>query len=202
MKQTRIPLPLARLQGNMSGRYSGLQAMLWNARLFATRFRDFALLLTGHLPTNSLRVLLYRLCFRMKIAKGARLDAGCIIWGPSRITIGAGSIVNRGTVLDGRFPLTIGKHVSISLGAVILTLEHDLSDAEFRSVGAPVLIGDRVFVGTRAIVLPGVKIGANAAVAAGSVVTKDVEPNAIVGGVPAKVIGSRPADLTYTLHLS
>jgi len=202
MKQTKIPLPIARFQGNMSGRYAGLHAILWKARLLATRFRDFALLFVGHLPTNSLRVVLYRLCFRMKIGKGARVDTGCVIWGPSRITIGAGSVVNRGVILDGRFPLTIGENASISLDAVILTLEHDLFDAGFRSIGAPVLIGDRVFIGTRAIVLPGVMIGAGAAVAAGSVVTKDVEPHMIVGGVPAKPIGSRPANLVYQLHQS
>ena len=174
--------------------------MMLRARLFAGRFRDFALRLTGHLPTNALRVALYRLGFGMKIAKGAKVDTGCLVWGPGRITIGAGSVVNRGVVLDGRFPLTIGKSASISLYAVILTLEHDLSDPEFRSIGAPVSIGDRVFIGARATILPGVTIGEGAAVAAGAIVTKDVEPYTIVGGVPAKPIGLRPANLVYQLN--
>lgn len=117
--------------------------------------------------------------------------------GPRRITIGQRSVINRGVVLDGRFPLTIGDNVSISIGSVILTLEHDLHAADFRAVGAPVTIGDRVFIGTRAVVLPGVSVGEGAAVAAGSVVTKDVDPYTIVGGVPAKAIGSRPRNLTY-----
>jgi acetyltransferase-like isoleucine patch superfamily enzyme len=54
-----------------------------------------------------------------------------------------------------------------------------------------------VFIGARAIILPGVTIGEGAAVAAGAVVTADVEPYAIVAGVPARVIGSRPRNLTY-----
>lgn len=173
--------------------------MLSKARLSATRIRDFALRLTGHLPTNALRVGIYRHGFGMRIAKGAKVDTGCLVWGPGRVTIGAGTVINRGVVLDGRFPLSIGENVSISLHSVILTLEHDLSDPEFCSIGAPVSIGDRVFIGTRAIVLPGVTLGEGAAVAAGAIVTKDVEPYTIVGGVPAKPIGSRPANLRYQL---
>ena len=174
--------------------------MLSEARLSATRIRDFALRLTGHLPTNALRIALYRHGFGMRIASGAKIDTGSLVWGPGRITIGTGTVINRGVVLDGRFPLSIGENVSISLYAVILTLEHDLSDSEFRSVGAPVSIGDRAFIGTRAIILPGVTIGVGAAVAAGAIVTKDVEPYTIVGGVPAKPIGSRPASLRYQLQ--
>ena len=134
----------------------------------------------------------------MNIAKGATIAGGCLILGgPRRITIGRRSVINRGVVLDGRFPLTIGDNVSISIGSVILTLEHDLQASDFPAVGAPVSIADRVFIGTRAVVLPGVSIGEGAAVAAGAVVTNDVEPYTIVGGVPAKEIGSRPRNLTY-----
>jgi acetyltransferase-like isoleucine patch superfamily enzyme len=108
-------------------------------------------------------------------------------------------VINRGVTLDGRFPLTIGENVGISMYTVILTLQHDLAAPDFDLVGAPVSIGDRVFVGTRALILPGVNIGEGAAVAAGTVVTKDVEPFTIVGGVPAKPIGARPRSLTYEL---
>ena len=77
---------------------------------------------------------------------------------------------------------------------MILTLEHDLSDPEFRSVGAPVSIGDRAFIGARAIILPGVTIGEGAAVAAGAIVTKDVEPYTIVGGFPpSRLVHARRA---------
>lgn len=161
--------------------------------------RNCLLRATGHLPTSALRSAVYRSLFRMKIGEGAQIDCGCLIWGPARITIGAGTVVNRGVVLDGRFPLTIGSNVSISLYSTILTLEHDLAAADFRSVGAPVVIGDRVFIGARVVILPGVTIGEGAAVAAGAVVTRDVPPLAIVSGVPAKITGHRPANLSYQL---
>jgi maltose O-acetyltransferase len=68
---------------------------------------------------------------------------------------------------------------------------------DFGEIGGPVTIGDRVFIGARAIVLSGVTIGEGAAVAAGAIVTKDVDPYTIVAGVPARPIGSRPKTLTY-----
>jgi maltose O-acetyltransferase len=163
------------------------------------RFRDFCIRMVGHLPFNCIRIGIYRYLFGINIASDVRIEGGCTIWGPKRVTIGKGSVINPSVILDGRFPLTIGSHVSISIRSIILTLEHDLSDHDFRPVGAPVKIGDRVFIGAGAIVLPGVRIGEGAAVAAGAVVTKDVEPFTVVGGVPAKCIGSRPHGLTYVL---
>ena len=72
---------------------------------------------------------------------------------------------------------------------VIATINHDLIP-EHRSdnLPSPVHIGRNVWIGSHATILPGVSIGDNAVVAAGAVVTKDVEPNSIVGGVPAKVL--------------
>lgn len=154
----------------------------------------------GKIPGNSVRLFIYRHAFGMKIGKGVRIEGDCVIWGPGRITIGTGTVINRGVVLDGRFPLTIGNYVSISIQSVILTLEHDLSDPNFRALGAPVSLGDRAFIGTRALILPGVSIEENAAVAAGAVVTKDVPAATIVGGVPARMIGSRPKNLGYKLR--
>jgi len=198
MPQAKVPLSPAAFQEYSNRPAYSPAGMLWKARLHVTFLRNFALRLTGYVPTNTLRVTCYRAFFGMKIGRGARVESGCLILGgPRRITIGARSVINRGVVLDGRFPLSIGANVSISIQAMILTLQHDLQASDFRPVGAPVAIGDRVFIGTRAIVLPGVSIGEGAAVAAGAVVTGDVEPFVIVGGVPAKPIGTRPRNLTY-----
>ena len=79
----------------------------------------------------------------------------------------------------------------IATGAFIWTLHHDYNDVNFKSVGAPVTIGHHSWICSRAIILPGVNIGEYAVVASGAVVTKDVPPYAIVGGVPAKIIGHR-----------
>jgi len=94
--------------------------------------------------------------------------------------------------LDGRSNIIIGNNVDISSETNIFTWEHDIESPIFDSKGAPVIIGDWVYVGTRSTILPGVTIGEGAVVAAGAVVTKDVEPWTMVGGVPAKFIKKRP----------
>ena len=175
-------------------------SLIWDFRRAAYSFRNYLLIITSHLPTNYLRILIYKNAFRMDIEKDVFIDQDCFIHGPSRITLARGTKVNRGVVLDGRFPIRIGENVSISIYSIILTLEHDLSDPEFKSRGGPVEIGKRVFIGARAVILPGVKIGEGAAVAAGAVVTMDVEPYTIVGGVPARPIGRRPQNLDYDLY--
>jgi len=87
--------------------------------------------------------------------------------------------------------LTIGSHVSLASSVLIYNSEHKINDEDFGASEEPVEIGDYVFIGPRAIILPGVKIGKGAVIGAGAVVTKDVPDFAIVGGVPAKVIGER-----------
>jgi len=74
---------------------------------------------------------------------------------------------------------------------MIYNSEHDISDENFKATSAPVTIEDYVFIGPRAIILPGVTVHKGAVVAAGAVVTKDIPEFMIVGGVPAKEIGQR-----------
>ena len=109
-----------------------------------------------------------------------------------RLTIGHGTNVNgTGTKLLCALEITIGEHCTLSWDVQVL--DHDFHaltvDGLERPSVAPVRIGDRVWVGTRAVVLKGVTIGDGAVVAAGAVVTSDVPPGAVVGGVPARVIG-------------
>ncbi|MCX7955692.1 MAG: hypothetical protein N2593_01105 [Patescibacteria group bacterium] len=83
---------------------------------------------------------------------------------------------------------------------MIYNSEHDINSPDFNAIDNSIFIDDYCFIGPRAIILPGVKIGKGAVVAAGAVVTKDIPPYAIVGGVPAKIIGERKIkNLKYKL---
>lgn len=150
-------------------------------------------------PSHFVRRFFYRL-FGMKIGKGSTIHMGLSIYRCAGIKIGQDSIIGEWVVLDGRDGLTIGDHVDIATGAMIYNSQHDINDSEFfRAKTSPVEIGNYVFIGPRAIILPGVKIGEGAVIAAGAVVTKDVEPFTVVGGVPAKLIKERSKNLSYRL---
>lgn len=119
---------------------------------------------------------------------------------PRHIEIGTDTIIGDHAFLDGRDTIKIGDHVDIASGVMIYNSEHAINSDDFHAVNAPVEIGDYVFIGPRVIILPGVKIGRGAVVGAGAVVTKDVPDFAIVGGVPAKIIGERKnKNLNYIL---
>jgi acetyltransferase-like isoleucine patch superfamily enzyme len=110
---------------------------------------------------------------------------------PNNIVIGNDSVIGDSTFLDGRDKLIIGDHVDIASEVMIYNSEHNINDPHFVAINAPVKIDDYVFIGPRAIILPGVHIKKGAIVAAGAVVTKDVDEFQMVGGVPAKPIGAR-----------
>ena len=90
-------------------------------------------------------------------------------------------------------PVTIGSHVNLAQGITVTALNHNFSESDKRIdeqgvSTTPVTIEDDVWIGANAVVLPGVRIGTHAVIAAGSVVTKDVLPHTLVAGIPAKVI--------------
>ncbi len=146
--------------------------------------------IVGFVPSHHLRRFSYRV-FGMRIGRGSTIHMALSTYNPNGIEIGSDTIVGEWAVLDGRDSLKIGNHVDIATGVMIYNSEHDINDEKFKAVTSPVEIEDYVFIGPRAIILPGVKIGKGAVVAAGAVVTKDVGEFKIVGGVPAKEIGER-----------
>jgi carbonic anhydrase/acetyltransferase-like protein (isoleucine patch superfamily) len=152
----------------------------------------------GRVPVRWLRDRLARRVLGVRLAKSAQLYRWREIRSGRRITIGAGSVVGLWATLDGRLGIEIGQHVNLSSEVAIWTQQHDPHSPTFDAVGGPVVVHDRAWLSFRCTVLPGVTIGEGAVVAAGALVTKDVEPYAIVGGVPARKIGERPRDLTYT----
>lgn len=150
----------------------------------------------AHIPIYALRHFVYRHICRYEIGAGSSIHLQVFVTG-SQIKIGTYSAIGRRSYLDGRGSLRIGNSVSISPDVQLLTAQHDMNDRKFKSTLAPITIDDYAWIGTRAIVLPGVHIAKGAVVAAGAVVTRDVAPFTVVGGVPAKVIGQRQTDLDY-----
>ena len=153
----------------------------------------------GYIPSHEIRLMIFDLA-GVKIGEGSTIHIGARFYQPKNVSVGRGTIIGDHATLDGRAKLTIGDHVDIASEVMIFNGEHDIHSATFEPINAPVVIGDYVFIGPRAIILPGVSIGWGAVIAAGAVVTKDVPDSTIVAGVPAEAIGHRKAKvLNYRL---
>jgi len=144
----------------------------------------------GFIPFHHIRRFFYRLS-GIKIGKGSSLHMQVSFYNPLHISVGKDSIIGEKSVLDGRGRLSIGDHVDIASEVMIYNAEHDINDPHFSAEIKPVIVEDYVFIGPRAIILPGVTIKKGAVVAAGAVVTKDVAEYTIIAGIPAKEIGKR-----------
>lgn len=150
------------------------------------------------LPFHTIRILLLRL-MGAKIGKSVGLYRGFEVRDPWKLKIGDNTLIGHKALLDARKGLIIGSNVNLSNEVMIWSLHHDYNDEFFEIIGDKVIIEDYAWICSRAIILPGVTIGKGAVVAAGSVVTKDVEPYTVVGGIPAKVISKRSSNLSYNL---
>lgn len=115
----------------------------------------------------------------------------CINNAVGDVTIGDHTRIGLHNTIIG--PVKIGSHVNLAQGITVTALNHNfnVSDKRIDEQGvstSPVTIGDDIWIGANAVILPGVTIGNHSVVAAGAVVTKDVPPHSLVAGVPAKVI--------------
>jgi len=145
----------------------------------------------GNFPSRRVREI-YLKGWLGKFGAKSGVQMGCRFLNGRKVFLGEKNVINFGCLFDGRqYCIWMGSNVSIGPEATILTLGHDPRSATFADRGGDVVIGDRVWIGYRAIILPGVTIGEGAVVGAGALVTKDVEPYAIVVGNPARVIGCR-----------
>jgi acetyltransferase-like isoleucine patch superfamily enzyme len=177
-------------------------------RLFCIRLANY---LTNHvvayLPSFTIRHSWYRHVMGLDIGEGAGVSMRTFMWsyGPRQVrrsgaSIGRNTRISQGCTIDLRSGLAIGNNVSVSPEVMILAGSHDVHAPRFNDVAGFVTIEDHVWIGARAIVLPGVTLGRGAVVAAGSVVTKNVATMTIVAGVPAKPVGVRdPAATEYEL---
>lgn len=153
-----------------------------------------------HCPSRRIRRAF--LCrYLASLGAGSGVQMGCRFLNGRKVHLGMRNVINFGCLFDGRkYHIYTGSDVSIGPEATILTLGHDPQSPVFADRGGDVVIGNRVWIGYRAIIMPGLTIGEGAVVAAGAVVSRNVAPYTIVAGVPAKVIGERTSQLTYQLE--
>ena len=112
------------------------------------------------------------------------------------IHIGSNVFINSGCHFQDQGGIYIGDYALIGHNVVFATIDHDLNPYDRHNHYAPIRVGNRVWIGSGAVITKGVCIGDGAVIAAGAVVTKDVEENTIVGGVPARPI--KKIDSLYT----
>jgi maltose O-acetyltransferase len=171
-------------------------------RLFFTGLNMFSVALIGYVPSHLVRKFVYRFLFRVRIGKQSSIHWRARFRRPSRLAIGNNCVIGEFVLIDARSGVMIGNNVNIAGEVAIYTLEHDPDSPTFDVKGGPVTIDDYAYVGARVVILPGVHIGYGAVVATGAVVTQDVAPYHIVGGVPAKFIKERGHDLRYKLDFA
>jgi maltose O-acetyltransferase len=153
----------------------------------------------GHVPSRHIRHAWLKLWLG-RFGAETGVQRGCRFLNGRKVEFGDRNVINFGCLFDGRMHrISTGADVSIGPEASILTLGHDPQSPHFEDRGGDVQIGNHVWIGYRAIILPGVTIGEGAVVAAGAVVARDVAPYSIVAGVPARTIGERTRDLRYKL---
>ena len=127
---------------------------------------------------------------------GVCIFPACTLHYPENIHIGDMVFINRGVILTAPAPISLGKNVLIGPYAVLNSGNHRYKNpaVAIKDQGhdlAPIHVGEDAWLGAHSVILPGVTVGRGAVVAAGAVVTRDVDARAVVGGVPARVIGGR-----------
>ena len=127
---------------------------------------------------------------------GMRIESARIsptVWFGSfeRVTIGSGTFVNYGCMFNSSAHITIGRNCDVGMRVSFVTSSHEIGAASRRAgaaKAAPIHIGDGVWIGAGAVILPGVNVGDGSIIAAGAVVNKDCASNSVYGGIPAKLM--------------
>ncbi len=125
------------------------------------------------------------------LGDGTNFYGRVVIYNPQNVTVGANSTLNEGVIIIAKTEgIHIGNHVRISANVLIAGtgLDTDNWSVPYKHVSKPVDIEDGVWIGSGAQIMPGIRLGRQCVVAAGAVVTRDVEPSTIVAGVPARIV--------------
>ncbi len=149
-------------------------------------------------PSRHLRKWFYQL-MGAKIGKNTFPCRRVEILYPKGLQLANGVSIGWFAELDARGGITVDHDTNISSHVKMITGSHDLDDSEFTADFQPIHIGHHCWVASGATILQGISIGDGAVVAAGAVVTKDIPPYEIWGGIPAKYIRKRYRNLNYKI---
>ena len=131
-----------------------------------------------------------------RIAADAVVGPGVTVLGHPQLVIHAGASIARDVVLDARGGLELGPNCLIGFESILLSSTHNASQVgipvqDQGMFGAKIVIGERAWLGTRCVLLPGTSVGDDSIVAAAAVVTKPVPALTVAAGVPARILGPR-----------
>jgi putative colanic acid biosynthesis acetyltransferase WcaF len=129
--------------------------------------------------------------FGAKIGKCVLIRPGVRVTYPWNVTIGDYVWIGDNATLYSVAPISIGSHSVVSQEAYLCAGTHDYQDVSFRFIDAPITIAGECWIAARAFIGPGVKVGHAAVIGAGSIVTRSVDPETVVAGNPAQVVGAR-----------
>jgi maltose O-acetyltransferase len=156
--------------------------------------------LVNRIPLAGPRMRLYSLMgVSFDETAETNISLGVEVWAGRRLSMGARSTIGQRCYIDARAGIRVEHDVSISREVAILTATHMPDDPDFESTLAPVHLEHHCWIGLRTLIMPGVRVGAGAIVGAGSIVTTDVAPYAIVAGVPAVALRQRKEPMAYRL---
>lgn len=178
---------------------SGAQNVVFKRLLFGTySFIENLVRIALELLPHPLRYWIFK-ALLARLGSDSMIDYQTYFRYPWKISIGKGVWINRGcefygSMLAGNAHITIGDHCALGPRVRVLSATHNYRRLDLPDEAASVTIGHHVWVGAGATILPGVSIGDGAVVAAGSVVTRDVAPYAIVAGNPARFLKTRELD--------
>lgn len=156
---------------------------------------EFRLYLCNHfvnkIPIVCFRMWFYRRVMKFSIGKNSYIFLGCTFDDAMYLKMGNNSVINSNCRVDTRGFVEIGDNCSISSNVIILTADHDMDTPDMQGRNKKVILDDYTWIGTSAMILPGVIISKGAVVAAKALVSKNVASFQVVGGVPAKFIRDR-----------
>jgi len=149
----------------------------------------------ANFPCHAVRTFYLRHVLGIEIGRKTFIHMGCLFY--AGVKIGRNSVIGRECHLLG--DITIGNNVSITAQTYIFSATHDKDSPDFAAYTKSVVIEDYAWIGARAMILPGVRIGKGAVLGSASTATKDISDYCVSVGAPAREVGRRNRDLKYEL---